>query len=116
MAWDYVFNNGCTLAKNSGWYNTDLEANRKALYTELFFLFFIYFITQVLHAFRYKNTQSNPNSVRQSLMVTRISQVRASQGTCKLMQLKKTLAQNSHGTKNAGTETSPLSSPHTQLP
>ena len=81
MASDYVFYNGCTLAKNNAWNRTYLEGNRKALITELFFIFFFYFITQCLHAFIYKNSQDNPNSVRQSMMAVRISQVRASQGT-----------------------------------
>ena len=78
MGWDYVMNNGCTLAKNNAWDNTYLEGNRKALITELFFVFLLYFITQCLHAFRYKNNQANPNSLRQSLMAVRISQLRAS--------------------------------------
>ena len=81
MAYDYVFNNYCTLAKNNAWDRTYLEGNRKALITELFFVFFFYFITQCLHAFMYKNNQANPNSVRQSMMAVRITQVRASQGT-----------------------------------
>ena len=77
MGVQYVFDNGCTLAKNNAWDNVYLEGNRKALITELFFVFFFYFITQVLHAFMYKNNQSNPNSARQSLMAVRITQVRA---------------------------------------
>lgn len=111
MAGQYVSYNSCTLAVDTAWGDVYLEGYRKGLYTQLFFIFFIYFITQVLHAFRYKNSQVNPNSVRQSLAAIRISQVRASQCTTFLTQnpQKKIPGLTSHGTNEDGTDISLLS-------
>jgi hypothetical protein len=46
--------NYCSLDVNIAW-GVSLETRRKLLYTEIFFIFFVYFTSQVLHAFRYKN-------------------------------------------------------------
>ena len=54
MGLDYLLND-CTLNINQAFVYTDLEGNRKGLYTELFFVFFIHFILQLLHTFRYKS-------------------------------------------------------------
>ncbi len=48
--------NACALNKNEAFDGTeDLEGFRKGLVTELFLLFFVYFISQMVHTFRYKN-------------------------------------------------------------
>lgn len=51
----YVFNNPCVLAVNTAWNNVHLEGYRKGLYTEIFLMFIVYFASQVLHAFKFKN-------------------------------------------------------------
>lgn len=77
MTVDYVTNNACILAVNKAWGGVNLEGNRKGLYTELFFMFFIYFISQVLHAFKYKNSTMSRRSVQHSLIPARISELNA---------------------------------------
>ncbi len=50
--------NPCALTTNTVFNNWNAQGYRKALYTELFFLFFIYFISQLIQSVVYK-TSSN---------------------------------------------------------
>lgn len=84
MTWAYVSNNPCTLAVDYAWGGTYLEGNRKGLYTEIFFMFMVYFLSQVLHAFRYKNSAANRSSVQHALIPARISEMNE-QGNSKAM-------------------------------
>jgi hypothetical protein len=52
----YWTDNPCTLNQNTIFTNWNAQANRKGLLSELFFLFFIYFISQLLQSFIYKKT------------------------------------------------------------
>jgi hypothetical protein len=63
----YWISNACAINQNSVFNNQDAQGFRKALYTELFLIFFMYFISQSLHAFVYKNTAQKPQEVRSSI-------------------------------------------------
>ncbi len=61
----YWTTNTCAMSTNTVFTSFDAQGMRKGLYTELFFLFFVYFISQALHAFFYKNSSSNQLSSSQ---------------------------------------------------
>jgi len=52
----YWTTNSCALSKNKIFDDWDAQGYRKGLYTELFFLFLIYFISQLMQSLFYKNT------------------------------------------------------------
>ena len=60
----YWTTNACALNQNTVFTNWDAQGIRKGLYTELFLVFLVYFISQSMHAFVYKNTAQKPAEVR----------------------------------------------------
>ena len=60
----YWTTNACALNQNTAFTNWDAQGIRKGLYTELFLVFLVYFISQSMHAFVYKNTAQKLAEVR----------------------------------------------------
>lgn len=98
----YWTTNSCSINQNSlqGW---DAQGIRKGLYSELFLLFFIYFISQLLHSLFYKTSTQSANELRQPI----------SEGMIKLTKETKQQKNNCPGIKKSGTETLPSSFPTT---
>lgn len=57
--------NLCAINQNTIFSNWNAQGYRKGLYTELFFLFFVYFISQVLQSLLYKQHQRKMNTAQQ---------------------------------------------------
>jgi hypothetical protein len=98
--------------------STDLRTLRKVLYTEIFFMFFVYFVSQVLHAFRYKNSVANRNSVQHSLIPARISTVNENEQTGNIdltQSVRRMCDPICHGTKKDGIAILPFCLLPTQL-
>ena len=66
MTYDYI-GNICAFTYNDAFSGTNIQGYRKGLFVELFAMFFIYFLSQILHTFRYKSAQSQQEPQQQPL-------------------------------------------------